>query len=332
MISDAAERAQRLLQCPVGCTFMVIVDRSRLPVDEAVTPRRAFAIAAAALSALNPWSGQFDQAIAQSLSQGARLEQLARRLVTHPGAAWWSEPIDREAQVWVGSGEFPHGGIGGTPGQDPSRQAAWEGYAERPVGWRITSTARDGLSCLDVVVASFVGDWMPRESSRCAVLPIGPDVRVYEVSGPAAWHALCREYPAVNRNPTSAAGSGALVPRWAGVAEQWEGVHLTFLGLLTTPFVTTESAAGRSSMWSWDAESTIWLRDDVLHADGSPERFALDEMGLRDSLDGLSTLDPLGILFDPNDPSVVLLTPSASRLRRLRLGWPRFKWPRLRRP
>jgi hypothetical protein len=48
------------------------------------------------------------------------------------------------------------------------------------------------------------------------------------------------------------------------------------LGALTTPFVRASSAAGTSMLWSWGAEQTMWLRDELLVASGEPEAFAFD--------------------------------------------------------
>ena len=55
----------------------------------------------------------------------------------------------------------------------------------------------------------------------------------------------------------------ALVPDWRRLAEDYDGVHLTFAGLLTTPFVPETSESGTTMLWTWDAEITEWLPDAV---------------------------------------------------------------------
>ncbi len=87
-----------------------------------------------------------------------------------------------------------------------------------------------------------------------------------EITGPSDWHDLCVSYARVNEDRTSPAGAGTLVPDWTRVAARWHGVHLTFMALLTTPFVRHRSVAGASMLWSWDSECTIWLPGAPVHA------------------------------------------------------------------
>ena len=260
MAGDEMQRAvDRVLACPVGCAFLVAVERAGIGAAEAAGAPAAFDLAATAVRALNPWAATgHDEAVRVALERGGRLEELARELLSEPGAAWWSEPIDRGGQVWVGEDAFPAAGKAGVTGSDPR----WEGYAERLVGWRVTSTIRDGVSSLEAVVTHRVGDWNFGRVRRGVVEPIGSEARVFEVNGAADWHELCAAHPAVNGDGASPAGEGVLVPDWVSVARGWDGVHVTLLGLLTTPFVRVTSEAGTSMMWSWGAEQTIWLRDE----------------------------------------------------------------------
>ena len=124
---------------------------------------------------------------------------------------------------------------------------------------------------------------------------IEDSARVREIASPEDWHSLCVSYPRVNQDPNSPAGAGTLSPDWARVATQWDGVHLTFMALLTAPFVRHSSAAGTTMLWSWDTEGTMWLPGEFLRA-GAPLA-ALD----RDEARGLVrrlTPDELGIRAD----------------------------------
>ena len=132
----------------------------------------------------------------------------------------------------------------------------------------MTSTLRGQQSCLDAVIASGVGDW-PISGYHRFDAGIDESVRVREISGPADWHDLCVSYPRVNQNPASPAGAGTLAPDWGRVASQWDGVHLTFMALLTAPLVRHNSAAGSTMLWSWDSEGTIWLPGEFVRA-GAP--------------------------------------------------------------
>ena len=279
--------AARLLRCPVGCAFLLTIARDQVPAALAVTPPHAFARAAIALHALNPWSPDFAQAVTAALSRGSDLAQLARAVAAHPASRWWTEPLDRARQVLV---------IDDTPRPAPSRPALtrrilarvfrrfnrassrvttsesavrWEDYAQRSTGWRITSTLIGGYSCLDTAIASGVGDWTQVDTHRRFAAEIDESARVFEISSPAEWHALCVSHPRVNQHPASPAGVGTLVPDWSRVATQWDGVHLTFMGLLTAPFVRHSSAAGTTMLWSWDTEGTLWLPGDFVRP-GAP--------------------------------------------------------------
>ena len=47
---------------------------------------------------------------------------------------------------------------------------------------------------------------------------------------------------------------------WEAAAKDWDGVHLTFGGLLTSDSVRVASSAGWSMLMFWDLEQTLWLR------------------------------------------------------------------------
>ncbi len=189
------------------------------------------------------------------------MTDLAREMLASPESRWWTAPFDRSRQVFIveeGDDQQP----------DTPANVRWEAYAERPITRRVTSTLRDKYSCLDTIIASGIGDW-PSGPWRRYGAQIDGLARVLEVRNPADWHGLCVSHPRINQDANSPAGVGVLTPDWAGVATQWDGIHLTFMALLTVPFVRYNSAAGATMMWSWDTEATIWLPGEFLRA-GTP--------------------------------------------------------------
>ena len=246
---------------PVGCAFLLTIERDLVPLDLAVMPRHAFARLAVALRRINPWSGTFDRDVEAVLSLGPRLASLAREVTVHPDSRWWTAPLDRSQQVLMLENSEQ-----GTP--PPQTGSDWEAYAERPMGWRFTSTLNDEHSCLDTILASGMGDW-PQVERRRFRGEIDESARVLEIVGPADWHTLCVSHPHANQHPDSPAGLGTLTPDWRSVATQWDGVHLTFMALLTVPFVRYITEVGTTMMWSWDTEGTIWLPGEFLRA-GAP--------------------------------------------------------------
>ena len=267
MGSRSNDLAARLLRCPVGCAFLLTIVRDEVPIGLAVTPPQAFARAAIALDTLNPWSADFERTVAAALSRGADLASLARAVVTHPQSRWWTAPMDPTRQLLV-IDDTAHPTSART--MPPASNVRWESYAQRPVGWRITSTLWGAYSCVDTAIASGVGDWTQVTSHRRFAAEIDESARVFEVSGPADWHTLCVSFPRVNQHPNSPAGIDTLSPDWGRVGTQWNGVHLTFMGLLTAPFVRYSSADGTATMlWSWNTEGTLWLPGDFVRA-GAP--------------------------------------------------------------
>jgi len=272
--------AAALLRCPIGCAFLLTVERDGIPAALAVAPQQAFTRAAEALRTLNPWIPSFNEATAAVLARASQLGRLAHDLAEQPGADWWAAPVDRERQVLLVDPEP-------ASRTTPASGWNWEDYAERPADWRMTSTLRGGISCGDVVIASGVGDWGDGPLVRRTAV-VDAATRVREIVTPADWHVLCASHPRERSKPEPSLPprwgrayaplgleqegpdrAGMLVPDWSALAADLDGVHLTFAGLLTVPFVEHASDAGSTMMWSWDTEGTMWLQGAFLRA-GEP--------------------------------------------------------------
>ena len=260
MESRTEDWADRILRSPVGCCFLLTIERDQIPVDLAVTPPQAFVRAATALDVVNPWSPSFELDVDAALSLRSRLEHVAHQVTAHPDSGWWTAPFDRTRQVLVDYHvDYDTSTIASNQTESYESTLRWEDYAQRPDRWRITSTLRGRYSCLDAVTSRGVGDWMSSSAYPRFEAEIDESARVLEIVDPADWHALCVAHPRTNRDPQSPAGVGTLVPDWTSAATQWDGVHLTFMALLTAPFVRHGSAAGATMLWSWDTEGTWWL-------------------------------------------------------------------------
>jgi hypothetical protein len=266
-------RGEDLVRSPVGAFFVAELSRANRDLDVSLRPVSAFGIVAKILRQLDPWASHHSETVEYALASGRALLGRAEEISLHPGSAWWGDPIDRASQIWTGAGRFP---FGARPGQ-PTNTLAWETYAQRPIGWRITSTGRPDLSSLDAAVAFGVGEWVAAATSRATVAAIPAGARVFEVDGPRDWHTLCREYPAVSSSDSSPAGAASISPRWDAVREEWDGVHLSFMGLLSAPYVDVTSSAGTSMLWSWVAEQTIWLIDGLIEPETEVEPFRISQ-------------------------------------------------------
>lgn len=120
-------------------------------------------------------------------------------------------------------------------------------------------------------------------------LPVRSGARVFEINRPGDWaqliikhprqaasHLEHWELPGRNQDPaslsalTGTSGQRAartsirshLVPDWRSVAEHYDGVHLTWAGLITTEGCVTDLGEGDVAMMRyWFSERTHWLTD-----------------------------------------------------------------------
>ncbi len=119
-------------------------------------------------------------------------------------------------------------------------------------------------------------------------LPVRPNARVFEIHRPVEWARLVITYPAPARGPEawelpnrnqdhrdvkdllSIEGQRAtrqairthLVPDWRAVADDFDGVHLSWAGLITCEGCITDLGDGDVAMLRyWFSERTLWLAD-----------------------------------------------------------------------
>jgi hypothetical protein len=126
-------------------------------------------------------------------------------------------------------------------------------------------------------------------------LPVRPGARIAEIHRPQDWVALvtaypapaqagqeCWELPGPNQDPCELAELISLpqqraartsirrhlVPDWGLVAANYDGVHLSWAGFLTTEGCVSDLDDGDVAMLRyWSSERTLWLADTF----GEPE-------------------------------------------------------------
>ncbi|MGC1195005.1 MAG: hypothetical protein WA976_09510 [Candidatus Dormiibacterota bacterium] len=124
--------------------------------------------------------------------------------------------------------------------------------------------------------------------SRCR-MPVGSGIKVWNIDHPADWVRLVETFPKVAAKPhagwelpgpnqrgieverlASVPGQHALrtavgrhvLPDWAAVAREYDGVHLSWAGFLTAEgFVSDLPERGATMLRYWGSERTLWLRD-----------------------------------------------------------------------
>lgn len=301
---DVDAKIDELTASPLGCAFLLIVNESGISADVAATPSvslRALADAAAETSIWQPFYPRVAEFI---LSRGGRLRNLARAILESPASAWWFAPIDRDEQTWAAPYRSP-ADAAPTPSKfnAPNRpMTRWERRTNKSENGLYTSTLLGNttamLSALDSGMASDLMIGYPVRSWR---LRAASTARVYEIRGPLDWHRLCARYPVqglldasdetdVIQNENvypllrvegearyTAILDRLLTPDWAAVAADWDGVHMTFGGLLTCDKARAASAAGWSMNRFWELEQTLWLK----WVFGEPQRLPDHESAAR---------------------------------------------------
>ena len=275
-------KVEELVASPVGCAFLVILEASGVSAAEAVRPEVALQAADLAANEINIWAPDFREIMKYVIREGPKLRELAQAILEQAGVDWWFAPIERGAQVWA-SREY-----GRTPPvwfeQPEAPLTYWEQRTNKSGAGMYTCTRFDDetslFTALDVGLSEVtIGFQFP---VACWILRVSESARVYEINGPLDWHRMCANYPARSARDASdpevsdsegwglyplkrlscgdAEMNNWLTPDWPAVAKDWDGVHLTLGGLLTSDSVRVISTAEWSMHRFWDMEQTMWLR------------------------------------------------------------------------
>lgn len=301
------QKIDALLGSPVGCAFVLGVECNS-PPEQFANPLASFKLAADCVDFCDVYTEAGFQELA--LRHGQKRRDLARRILEHPAFAWWFAPVALDNQIWTAP-RMPFGANlsdNVNPDAEPLRPfdlsewrepelptGEWAREVQKPELWRqITSTLRDGSTSAVTAYASSAADHICAFPLAAWRLEMPHTARVYEITGPADWHNLCLRYPAHSDD-------GRLTPDWGRAAADWDGVHLTFGGLLSCE----QHRYAQNGQWSqhqfWHAESTQWLRPLDIKAtrlpdfqrDHNPHRFNHPDF------DG-ETFDPFSRVADGN--------------------------------
>lgn len=247
-----------------------------MPWDELL----ALAVNAAEFQ-VGPWSGQGPMTLPRLYEFAENRRPIAEALVDHFGGRlrqgldpdhqeWWahatrmderSEPtrFDDLTHVYA-NGEFTFGGLWTTT--DPPERV----HQDLTIAW------------------DFLGGPYVRW-----ILPVQPGARIYEIGRPADWNHMVETYPHLatkahagwelpgpNQYPSDTRVLRRLIgqravrvepvahqlPDWTAVSADYDGVHLSWAGFLTSEGTVSELPNGAVTMLRyWGSERTLWLRD-----------------------------------------------------------------------
>ena len=240
----------------------------------------------------------------------AELLPIATAVADSPAARWWTELVAPDAQqyvTWNGANQEPPllSGAGQeleawrSATLEDERQAAhrpsdpaanWSGqWWSAPAHSRLPVTTRSlsGLSAVGLALNEDPGDWT---SASCQPVRVRPAARVYEINGPGDWANLAVSYPLdVTRSRrhdwwrVSGWAGTWVIPDYAAVAGDYDAVHLTVVGYLTTAGRDLAAGQARTMLAGWNPDATYWLNDFLTLAgpaiqleqrDGSPVKWA----------------------------------------------------------
>lgn len=149
-----------------------------------------------------------------------------------------------------------------------------------------------GLGAVGLVL---VEDGFGQKSAHCWPLAPRPGARIYEISSAEDWTELVGRYPIDVSNSrrhdwwrsTGWAGRW-LIPDFAAIATDYDAVHLSIAGYLTTAGRALSVNDGHTVLAGWDPDQTFWLTE-VLAASGPGTNWLeLDDGPLGWTLSGAS--------------------------------------------
>ncbi|MGH2828981.1 MAG: hypothetical protein ACRDJM_00710 [Actinomycetota bacterium] len=207
-----------------------------------------------------PWNSVRESITPRLLRGKELLRPAAERLAESRGARPWFLPLDPSAQIWVSREGVAPSASKFTPDLGPCRHS----HVVRPARAFSTSTQRSFIPCSWLLDA---WEGTPKPPFDLWRMPVREDTRVFEILGSRDWAHLVSTYPAdtTDLHEHMLADYGIterpfLSPNWEAVARDYDGVHLSEIGRLTTESVPLSLGAGVCMLECWDTEATEWMR------------------------------------------------------------------------
>lgn len=213
-----------------------------------------------AYAVVGPWMSDREDVVARSFADARGRSALAR-VISDRFADELHAPMDSTAQQWWRS-EWPERSAEAVAnfGQEWERRDLSHVYGAGQFSVGALWTVGDMPIRIENDMA---GAWELYDVISRWRLPVRPSARVVEIHRPADWAALTKRFPSPVRRETDDTKQRAQrAPDWPKVAEEFDGVHLSWAGMLTADHVESDLGDG-SVAWLryWFTERTHWLRD-----------------------------------------------------------------------
>jgi hypothetical protein len=242
------------------------------------------------------------------------LQPIAHAIARSPSTAWWTGPIDLENQWIVDLHEPAEPATSPAPGNAAAKLAEWRRLTiadnalarrDRPAdpaahygGWWWSSPiGTDLLRTTGTLPAAgpaqlyWEEDGFGLNAATVWTTEVHGIPRVYEIRAPEDWVSLTRRYPLDVTDGrkhdwfkvTGCDGTWH-IPDWERVSRDWDAVHLTVAGYLTTATrllgIDDRTA---TVLAGWNPDETFWLSDLLTPAGARPQQWSkLDGPGMQD--------------------------------------------------
>lgn len=233
----------------------------------------------AGLSESGPWVTDAPARVSAAYRHAEKRAPIAEAIADRFGDQLHA-PLARDRQQWFNDGLPKFEAI--TPSFVSLDSVYGAGEFTRSGLWTATEPPPEAL-------VEMIGTWEYETGPITRwLLPVEPDARVFEVHRPTDWVRLLSEHPrladphpgwelpGINQRRDEIAplldttGQRAarwsvrhhVVPDWPSVSIQYDGVHLSWAGFITSEGYVTDLGEGDVTMLRyWASERTLWLSD-----------------------------------------------------------------------
>jgi hypothetical protein len=208
------------------------------------------------------WNPSARAAIPRLLSDAFYYGEVAFEVASSPGADWWWESTRTTHQVLLTE-----------PSTLPSLEAAeavnlyapFE-YPDLPYTRMLTTSTYVGEHAVSAQLCDIDMTSRIKLPIHCWKVRVDNQARIYEIRRPVDWLLLCGRYPKSYRVPDEWA-SYRLHARsrfgvdWNAVAADWDALHVSMSGLLTTVDLPIFVGADATLLQGFASDVTVWFRN-----------------------------------------------------------------------
>lgn len=195
------------------------------------------------------------------------LMPLARHLSERPGLAWWTESVSVHQQF-----AYLRKGVPGAHTTAKALELANIADLDGSTWWVAPAGAlvssRGPVFGFPCVIAAAPDDhWMKDPCDSLWALKVSTEARIFEIQTKDDWSRLVGTYPREGKdfltfdwglppNPETR----LLLPDWRRVAQDWDGVHLSFAGYLAATYEPIPiNEEHYTVLAGWHPDATSWL-------------------------------------------------------------------------